>query len=144
MTDDFLYAISLHQPWASLIFGPSFSKRHETRHWPMPERLAGQRVLIHAAKTFRRGANHRLTALCERELGGPGFIVPRGAFLGTVIFASCVPTELARPHSEDDLLSGDWSERRYAWELREPEKLAQPIPARGMQGIWKVERSLLG
>lgn len=43
-----LPAISLHQPYASLIaYG---LKPYETRGWPPPARLIGKRIAIHAAK----------------------------------------------------------------------------------------------
>ena len=41
-------AISLHQPWASLI--AEGHKDVETRSWAPPGRLVGQRIAIHAAK----------------------------------------------------------------------------------------------
>ncbi len=51
-------AISIHQPWASLIaFG---EKRFETRSWHPQYR---GRILIHASKTF----NHAEQDLCHKE-----------------------------------------------------------------------------
>lgn len=41
-------AISLWQPWASLI--ACGAKPFETRHWAPPRELIGQRIAIHAAK----------------------------------------------------------------------------------------------
>ena len=41
-------AISLHQPWASLI--AEGIKTIETRNWAPPKALIGQRIAIHAAK----------------------------------------------------------------------------------------------
>ena len=41
-------AISLHQPWASLI--AVGIKTIETRSWAPPKALIGQRIAIHAAK----------------------------------------------------------------------------------------------
>jgi len=42
------HALSLHQPWASLI--ALAVKRIETRSWAAPEWLIGERIAIHAAK----------------------------------------------------------------------------------------------
>jgi activating signal cointegrator 1 len=42
-------ALSLHQPWASLI--AIGAKRFETRSWPAPKAMIGRRIAIHAAKT---------------------------------------------------------------------------------------------
>lgn len=43
-----IYAISLHQPWASFI--AAGLKPYETRSWPAPRWLIGKRIAIHAAK----------------------------------------------------------------------------------------------
>lgn len=47
-------AISLWQPWASLI--ACGAKPFETRHWAPPMTLIGQPVAIHAAKKIDKGA----------------------------------------------------------------------------------------
>lgn len=47
-------AISLWQPWASLI--ACGAKRYETRSWAPPRELIGQSIAIHAAKKIDRGA----------------------------------------------------------------------------------------
>ena len=45
-------AITLHQPWASLI--ALGHKTTETRSWPAPKTLVGSRIAIHAAKRRSR------------------------------------------------------------------------------------------
>lgn len=47
-------AISLWQPWASLI--AAGIKPFETRDWAPPRELIGQRIAIHAAKKIDKGA----------------------------------------------------------------------------------------
>jgi len=47
-------AISLWQPWASLI--ACGAKPYETRHWSPPRELIGQTIAIHAAKKIDREA----------------------------------------------------------------------------------------
>lgn len=47
-------AISLWQPWASLI--AAGVKPFETRHWPPPRSLIGQTIAIHAAKKVDKDA----------------------------------------------------------------------------------------
>ena len=42
------YAITLHQPWASLI--ALVLKTVETWSWPAPARLAGQHIAVHVGK----------------------------------------------------------------------------------------------
>ena len=59
---DPVYAITLHQPWASLI--ALGIKTVETRSWPAPARLLGQRIAVHAGKRLVRRPDERI----EREL----------------------------------------------------------------------------
>src|ERR1700732_4369319 len=47
-------AISLWQPWASLI--ACGAKPYETRDWAPPESMIGQPIAIHAAKKIDKGA----------------------------------------------------------------------------------------
>lgn len=57
-------ALPLWQPWAQLVV--IGAKRVETRHWPAPNYVVGQRVAIHATKTkdhlFVREADGRFMA----------------------------------------------------------------------------------
>lgn len=48
MSDPSLPVLTLHQPWSSLI--AVGIKRIETRSWPAPKSIIGQRIAIHAAK----------------------------------------------------------------------------------------------
>lgn len=36
---------------------------------------------------------------------------------------------------------GDFTPGRYAWLLADVEALAEPVPARGRQGLWEWERN---
>ena len=79
-----LSVISLHQPWASLLFVPD-AKEHETRSWPYPERLDRRRILIHAAKRpiALEELSPDLKRLCRARFGsGWPADLPRGALIG--------------------------------------------------------------
>lgn len=39
----------------------------------------------------------------------------------------------------DELLFGDWTPGRYAWEITNLQLLPEPIPAKGKQGLWNWE-----
>lgn len=139
-------AISLWQPWASLLFVPD-AKVHETRHWPAPARLIGQRVLIHAAKTnegFRDMEEaDDLPRLCI-QLWGPKFSLPRGAFIGTATLTRSFQIGSAwvgidAPVSDENEICGNWESGRYAWRLDDRQLLATPISAKGQQGWWNAE-----
>ena len=83
-------AISIKQPWASLI--AHGIKDVENRTWKCPKKYIGQRVLIHASmvgrKTYsipeRLFNNSKVFSIIEsKEL-------PKGAILGSVVIADCV------------------------------------------------------
>lgn len=63
-------AISLWQPWASLI--ACGAKPYETRDWAPPASLIGQPIAIHAAKKIDRGAAEFAEELMygQHEAGG--------------------------------------------------------------------------
>lgn len=148
-----LYAISLWQPWASLIFAShpeallQRCKVHETRHWVPAEQGAikrGQRLVIHAAQTTRgyRDMPEDLHELCSVAFGKAcayrGFL-PLGAALGTVTLGDWYPADPMRAAHEDDLTSGGWGDGRFAWRLDAAELYPQPRPMKGRQGFWRVQ-----
>ena len=63
-------AISLWQPWASLI--ACGAKPFETRHWAPPRELIGESIAIHAAKKIDKGAAQFAEELIygQHESGG--------------------------------------------------------------------------
>lgn len=136
-------AISLWQPWASLIVHGH--KKIETRHWHPPRAVIGKRIAIHAAKLTSH--DHLLLAppFCDL-LDGP---LPHGCIVGTVKLSSCVrmtPTNVAdyaqrRPL---EVQLGDWQPGRYAWVLRDPVLYEEPVPYRGSQGFFIVRAELPG
>jgi len=83
-----------------------------------------------------------------------GFDIPRGAVIATAELVGChkmyeTPTGVLIQPGEpkrgrfitgDELLFGDWTPGRYAWEFANMQLLPVPIPARGMQGLWNWER----
>lgn len=38
--------------------------------------------------------------------------------------------------TEQEMLFGDWTPGRYAWEIANVQMLPEPIPAKGQQGLW--------
>ena len=113
-------AISLWQPWASLI--ADGRKSIETRHWPTAVRGP---VAIHAAMKVDKEA-------C-REFGYDPKTIPRGAVLCVVDFSDCV--RFPHPSAPPDEY-GDFHEGRYGFVMQLTEVFPEPIPAKGMQGFW--------
>jgi hypothetical protein len=117
-------ALSLWQPWASLIYDGR--KTIETRHWEM---LYRGPLAIHAAMKVDKEA-------CS-EFGYDPLTIPRGAVLCIVGVQGCVrfPHPLARPDEYGDFAAG-----RFGILMTMLEKFPEPIPAKGHQGIWNWER----
>lgn len=189
-------AISLWQPWASLV--PAGAKPVETRSWSTSYRGP---LAIHAAKTtdgfdelpgdcegdteagwrygyigdFQAGYCFRSS---DEGTRGEAFLqdlisgavdestsIPLGAVVATCNLVAVVPTESIRwfddkwgPDStrfgwrllevirdepptafvcESVRPYGDFGPNRYAWLLDDIEAVAEPVPARGRQGLWE-------
>jgi hypothetical protein len=142
-------AISLWQPWASLIM--LGAKRVETRSWRPPEALIGQRVMIHAAK--------RIDGCVLREpfsihIADPVRDAPTGALLGsakiegawridTLSDAILIASEYHRGEDgsaiDDELAFGDYTVGRWAWGLAEVRRLNEPIPYTGGQRFFNLK-----
>ncbi len=130
-------ALSLWQPWATLV--AIGAKKWETRSWPVEFR--GQ-LAIHAAK------KRDIESLClvntepfETALKGHG--LPLGVVLCTVDVLNCFTTTHALENgliSDTERAFGDYSPGRYCFELGNLKCFSAPVPARGMQRIWKWEQ----
>jgi hypothetical protein len=162
-----MQAISLWQPWASLL--AMGAKKIETRHWPYrnpkPALLA-----IHAALKWDRD----LYDLCQvepfarvlransvrfverpkasssvgpgRAMGLPQPALPFGAIVAVGRLRCCVPTEdfgsdprCALLRTEQEIAFGDFALGRYAWVFDAVRPLNEPVPERGHQSLWSWE-----
>ena len=155
-----MYAITLHQPWATLI--ALGIKTVETRSWPAPERLLGQVIAIHAGKRVVR----RPGECIERELRAHWIedwsrTIPTGAVVATATLAGMARVEYVDPISGRAMHEavtetgcaagrgrtgidpwGDFSAGRWLWFLDHVMALREPVPAVGRQGFWRwVENS---
>lgn len=128
-------AITLYQPWASLIMAGA--KRFETRSWCTEYRGL---LVIHAGKTLEVDTGNRqfMTHLAAANIGDWRKL-PLGAALGVVNLVGCWRARSVIPHvSAQELAFGFFDgEDRKAWELRNPVAFAQPVPMRGQQGLWE-------
>lgn len=113
-------ALSLWQPWASLIYDGR--KTIETRHWEMLHRGP---LAIHAAMKVDRD-------YC-RLFGYDPATIPRGAMLCTVTVTGCVrfPHPCAPPDEY-----GNFEEGRFGILMTMLKKFDLPVKVKGHQGIW--------
>lgn len=137
--------LPLWQPWASLV--ALGAKRVETRHWPAPARLIGERIAIHATKTEA----HLQLCLEEpfRVYVPHRELLPLGAVIATVVLDRCSPItdEAARELEErnrHEFAFGNYAPGRFAWVLRDVQAVYPAVPFRGSQGIFDVPDELLG
>lgn len=154
-----LPAITLWQPWASLIAVKA--KSYETRGWAPPAKLIGKRIAIHAArKAPPWDIDGVIVEAMEEHIGPRGTWgkLPFGAVVCTatlrgayqvqrsdIVFGEATFRRNAIPGSPDvagisfagdEMLFGDWRQSRWVWELTDVEPLTPPVLARGAQGIW--------
>lgn len=148
-----LKALPLWQPFASLVaYG---AKRIETRGFS-PARLGlrfGQRIAIHACKTERDlwlcGPDGPDEFIDHVPFGFPPWDeLPLGALVATCVLdrAREITTESAEclmQRNPQEFAFGFYEPGRWAWVLRDVERLAEPVPFRGSQGTFEVPVDLL-
>ena len=145
-------ALTLYQPWASLI--AHGVKTIETRSWA-PRGILGERLAIHAGKRVERSFLAPETERAIAELYDPEWWlnVPRGVVVCTALVADvrCVVendgvlaylSQSSLPKSSQTVPidpHGDLDRGRWLWFLRDVQRLKTPVPAVGQMGLWEWE-----
>lgn len=136
--------ISVWQPYASLLV--SGHKVCETRSWPAPASVLGQRIGIASTRIVRQEQAALFEDCCflaaYRETGLlPLDALPHGYLLGTVEVVECVLIDdiILEDISGVERLFGDWRAGRFAWRCDRPVMFDTPIRVRGQQGLWTLE-----
>jgi hypothetical protein len=134
-------ALSIWQPWASLII--SGEKKIETRSWPAPYSIRGQRIAIASTRTIRaeqrQAAAEDAFRLHYAATGLPAMEdLPMGCVLGTVVVEDCraIDPEFMQELDEQEDAFGWYGPGRFAWFLKDLDPLAVPVAVRGGQGLW--------
>lgn len=145
-------AITIKQPWATLI--AIGEKKFETRSWPTRYRA---QIAIHAGKKVDKAAcmaEEIRSVLAKHGYGSPEDL-PTGAVIAVGELTACYQIQSFSEGEQDVILAhndefvhlsaerdaleicfGDYSEGRYAWEIRHLNKLALPIRCKGKLGLW--------
>lgn len=156
-------AISLWQPWASLL--ACGAKKYETRSWATSYRGP---IAIHASKRpfdtdvyFDRELHPFVNELNLPNIYSFGEL-PYGCIIATAEIVGCYRIYdtvdngihiVKCPNNKYDFdkveyisvterAFGDWTEGRFAWEFKNMLMLPSPIPAKGRQRLWNWEASL--
>lgn len=138
-------ALTLHQPWATLI--ALGIKTIETRSWPPPRNLMGQTVAIHAGCKLQPNLGPEIEAILRlthsdhwrRRL-------PAGSVVATAtVRGACQVTGLAAGTGQaitrcGQIIAtdpyGDFRAGRWLWFLTDISPLSEPMPATGRQKLW--------
>jgi activating signal cointegrator 1 len=139
-------AISLWQPWAA---GVALRlKRFETRHWKTPYRGP---LAIHAAKRPAEDGDALilLRGWCAEQGVELQSVMHFGAVVAVADLAAIVEITgdvgpIIERGSSYEYAMGNYTPGRFAWELRDVERLATPIPFRGHQALFDVPDALFG
>lgn len=133
--------ISIWQPFAQLIV--TGCKVFETRTWPAPQSVIGQRIGIAATARVVPGQRaHWDDETFRLFYPGTGLPepheLPMGALVGTAVLDSVelMTPELMEDVSREEQAYGWWDEGNYAWRMVDPVALEIPIPIRGRQGLY--------
>lgn len=132
-------AITLHQPWATLL--ARGIKKHETRTWNTLHRGP---LIIHAGKA-KIIVPRRVMLLLAKTLGTRYPVLPMGAIVGifNVYNSRPIMSDDLREMTEREILLGDWQTSRFAW-MGSLHRTMHPIPCRGRQGLWNIPPELEG
>jgi hypothetical protein len=124
--EDFI-ALGIRQPWVELILRGV--KTIEVR--VVPTNVRGT-IYVYASRNPGEGEVVKCAAR-RYDLDVPS--LPRGVLVGTVELADC---RLCRPgDASAACVPADVLHRRYAWQLANPQRLAEPIlPRFRPYGIW--------
>lgn len=123
-------AISVRQPWASLIV--CGLKSVELRTWATDYKGP---LYIHAAKRLDDHAMRRF--MVEDP--------PRGCLIGTVELVEVEKLTSPRWHelAVQHLNNGPYASGLYAWHLAEPRQMGEVIPYSGVRGLFPVEGAVV-
>lgn len=143
--------LTVQQPYATLI--AIGAKTIETRSWTTEYR--GQ-LAIHSSKAFPVKNQSLLVEQPFRSVfdsSWPGRVLICGYILATCNLVGVLPI-LPNPTpldtfyksiygvelTDNELAFGDYTPGRFAWILKDVKMLDNPIPAKGMLGLWESPR----
>lgn len=146
-----MYALSLWQPIAHFVVDGT--KPLENRTWAPPRSVIGHRIALHAADRYDADLAHWVErAFPELRVPRPEEVV-RGAVVGVATVRGVLDQRPGALFSDVDwaikqgIVTAEelrWNLHQASlWVLREPAKLAQPVPCSGHQRLWHLPPDVL-
>lgn len=151
-----LPALSVEPPWSHAVAW--LGKSPENRQWPVPPKLIGTDIAIHATKSVDETAlagyqPASWQAQHDRQPGEPwpplagmatGAVVAVARIAGCHHATDCAGPLLAAAFGlEHDTLCSPWAAwGQYHWELVSVRPLLEPVPCRGHQRIWYLPQTV--
>lgn len=154
-------AITVWQPWASL--KACGAKEYETRSWETSYRGP---ILIHAAAKKPSSTWGAIEPIVDKVREALGIVnlddLPRGNIIAVANLVDCLRVEkmsdtvalltneytgslsykaIAIRKSSREYAFGDYTPSRFAWQLENVHRLAEPIPAKGAQRLWNWDET---
>ncbi|MDZ8263691.1 ASCH domain-containing protein [Nostoc sp. ChiQUE01b] len=147
MSTTIIKAISLHQPWATLI--PMGLKKYETRSWSTSYRgplliCAAKKSSIHQKLTHNYLLNKYQQILIDTDNYIEWDDLAFGCAVALVDLTDCIKMTQAfiNQQLQSELDTGDWRIERMAWQLENIQRIICPIPITGRQGLFNAEIDL--
>jgi hypothetical protein len=108
-------------------------KRVENRTWMPPKSLIGQRIAIHAGKKYDPDDAATIASASVTPMNLLAEARQPTGIVCTVVLAGVV-TKADNPRER----FGFWWAGPVGWVLEDVQRLPEPIPCRGAQGLWDV------
>jgi hypothetical protein len=132
--------LSLTRPWPfAFVAQPKIHgvapKRIENRSWPVPKKLIGHFLALHAAQSWDEDGRDFIVETT-------GLYVPnRQESPHSEIFAMCMLGGFIRHDQDPRLEDGQhkWFFGPYGWLCAEFVRLKTPVPCKGAQGLWSFD-----
>jgi len=130
-------ALSFSQPWLWSILDESIAeedrKTIENRRWNPPASMVGQRLALHAAKSWDDDAIGFFLRLGLSNFPARRELYPHSAVLGLATIDRVVNKARHLPPKQ-----ARWFFGPYGLVLRDVRALATPVPCKGALGLWTL------
>ena len=135
-------ALSVWQPYASLLM--SGEKEFETRSWSTAYRgpLAICSTMTNPYQVVSGLAAYTAKVIGEKLHGTELDKLPLGYVLGIVELINCIPItrEFVEKLKVSEEALGNFKAGHFAWCFGKRKLLRRPVPVKGRQGLWTLER----